>query len=107
MRNYRQGASGRSARLLLWAEHLLVFAGTAMLVWCAAVVVDAIIAQRSARSEVETALLARSVASAPALKAVAVVRPRVRPVAAGSPIAALSIPRIRLSAMVLHGSDAR
>lgn len=107
MRNYRQAASGRSARLLLWVEHLLVIAGTAMLVWCAAVVVDAITAQRRARSEFETALLATSVASPPAPKAVAVVAPRVRAIDAGAPIAALSIPRIGLSAMVLHGSDAQ
>jgi sortase A len=107
MRNYRQAAGGRSARLLLWVEHLLVIAGTAMLVWCAAVVVDAIIAQRWARSEFETAVLATSVATPPALKAVAVAAPRVRTIDAGAPIAALSIPRIGLSAMVLHGSDAQ
>ena len=107
MQNYRQGPDGRSARLLLWAERLLVIVGTAMLVWCGALVVDAIIAQRSARSEFETALLVNSVASPPALKAVAVVPPRMRTVNTGSPIAALSIPRIQLSAIVLHGSDAQ
>ena len=107
MRNYRQGPSGRGARLLLCAERLLVIAGSAMLVWCAALVVDAFIAQRSARSEFETALLASGVASPPALEEVAVVPPRVRTVDRGSPIAALSIPRIQLSAMVLHGSDAQ
>lgn len=107
MRNYGQGPGSRVARLLLWAERLLVIAGTAMLVWCAALVVDAIIAQRNARSEFETALLANRVPSPPAVEKVAVVPRRARTVDRGSPIAALSIPRIQLSAMVLHGSDAQ
>lgn len=95
--------------LLLWLERLLIIAGTAMLAWSAAIVADAVIAQRNARSAFETASLARTVAvpSAPDDMTVVSHPPVVRAVERGSPIAALSIPRIHLSAMVLHGSDAQ
>ena len=100
---------GNCPRLLLWAERLLVIAGTAMLAWCAALVADGLIAQRNARSVFETALLARTVAVPSALDDTTVVArmPSTRAVERDSPIAALSIPRIHLSAMVLHGSDAQ
>jgi sortase A len=95
------------ARLLLWVERLLVIAGTAMLAWSAAIVADALIAQHNARSAFETALLAARVAAPSAVDEMRIVAPAplLRAVERGSPIAALSIPRIHLSAMVLHGSD--
>lgn len=94
--------------LLLWLERLLIVAGTAMLAWSAALVADALIAQRNARSAFETALLATRVAVPSALDEIRIVAPAplLRAVERGSPIAALSIPRIHLTAMVLHGSDA-
>jgi sortase A len=96
-------------RLLLWLERVLIIAGTALLAWTAALVADALIAQRNARSAFETALLARTVAVPSALDEMRIVAPAslLRAVERGSPIAALSIPRIHLSAMVLHGSDAQ
>ena len=109
MTTQRMELSGAPRRLLLWLERLLIIVGTAMLVWCAALVADALIAQRNARSAFETALLARTVAVPSALDEMTVVAPAplLRAVERGSPIAALSIPRIHLSAMVLHGSDAQ
>jgi sortase A len=99
--------SNTAGRLLLWMQRLLVIAGTAMLTWSAALAADALIAQHSARTAFETAVLARRVAVPSSLDALKVVAPApvVRTIEKGSPIAALSIPRIHLSAMVLHGSD--
>jgi LPXTG-site transpeptidase (sortase) family protein len=80
-----------------------------MLAWSAALVADALIAQHNARSAFDTALLATRVAVPSALDEMRIVAPAplLRAVERGSPIAALSIPRIHLSAMVLHGSDAQ
>jgi sortase A len=107
MRNdSRETSVSRIAWLLLCAERLLLIAGAAMLAWWAMLVVDGMIAQRSARSAFEAALLTKEVALPP-VEEVTVLAPRVRAIDQGSPIAALSIPRIRLSAMVLQGSDGR
>jgi sortase A len=93
--------------MLLWAERLLVSAGVATLVGCALLVGETIVAQRMARTSLERAVLARRPASSsPVPQLPGVGRGQVA-VHAGSPIAALSIPRIRLSAVVLHGSDAQ
>jgi sortase A len=100
-------SSSALGRLLLWTERMLVIAGTAMLTWGAVLVADALVAQRTARSAFEAALMAKSVAAPSALKGATVVAPAPLPraVETGSPIASLSIPRIHLSAMVLQGSD--
>jgi sortase A len=84
------------------AERLLVVAGIAILAWCAVVVADASLAQRAARRSLEA--MARVTPAPPrALPTSAVVQqPRA---IRGGPIAALSIPRIDLSVIVLHGSD--
>jgi sortase A len=90
--------------VLRWIERLLVTAGASMLIWCAIVVADASLSQWTARRSLETAaqIQGRN-------------RPRWRDEAAGgltapivrtgSAIATLSIPRLRMSAVVLHGSD--
>lgn len=108
MRDHQERRSdSRGARLLLWAERLLVIAGAATLIWCAVLVSDAVIAQRSARSSLETVLLAERPLWPPALEPATALVPREPTVHTGSPIAALSIPRVQLSAVVLHGSDAQ
>ena len=97
----------RGIRLLRWVERLFIIAGTAMLVWCAVLVLDASWAQRAARRSLETA---SPVARPPAAREVKETEGpplRVPVLARGASIADLSIPRIQLSAVVLHGSDSR
>jgi sortase A len=86
----------------LWAERLLVMCGVATLVWCAAFVTDAVIAQRGARGSLEAASIAERPLLPPDMGVAREVAPR-----DGSAIAALSIPRVELSAVVLQGSDAQ
>jgi sortase A len=97
----------RGAGALRWLERLLLIAGVAMLGWVAVVVMDATMAQRVAR---------QSLASVPLADTSPLPREPVRaesgsprspiPVK-GSALAELSIPRLHLSAVVLHGSDAQ
>ena len=94
----------RGARFLSWSERLLVSAGAAALIWSAWLVADGVIAQRNARGALEIARLAESSLVRPAGEAPIVAR-RDSPVRTGNLIAALSIPRVQLSAVVLHGSD--
>jgi sortase A len=93
--------------VLRWTERLLVIAGAAMLAWSAVVIADAVIAQRAARLALETT--SSPTASAPAEEPAERNETLVRPPALlrGDAIASLSIPRVDLSAVVLHGSDAR
>jgi sortase A len=81
--------------LLKWAERLLLVAGVAALGWCVFAVADARLSQRSARQSLEGLQQAHTLTSPP---------PR-RDLTRGVPLAELSIPRIHLSAVVLHGSD--
>ena len=81
-------------RALAWAERLFVIAGVAALGWSALTVVQRHLTQRFAHES---------------LVAMPPVEPTVlrhAPPATGTPLADLSIPRIHLSAVVLHGSDA-
>jgi sortase A len=97
----------RGARFLRWVERLFVIAGAAMLVWCALLVLDASWAQREGRRSLEIAL---PVARPPAAREVKETADPPLPVpvlARGAAIADLSIPRIQLSSVVLHGSDSR
>jgi sortase A len=75
--------------------------------WCAVLVADSAVAQWNARR----LLAAISIPDLPALPPVPAattgVLPRDPPPRIGAPIAALSIPRVHLSAVVLHGSDAQ
>jgi sortase A len=108
MRTHLQGRSGnRGAGLLRWAERLLVIAGAAMLGWYVLIVTDASVSQRAARRSLETA--SRSDASpSPRVPDGTIGVPWRAPIVPrGSAIADLSIPRVYLSAVVLHGSDAR
>lgn len=100
-------AIGRSGgRLRRRIAAVLVVAGVAMLAWSALLVLDAYVSQEAARRSLELAtrlepparpgLLAEE-EPAPATAAL-VVR--------GAPIAELLIPRVHLSSVVLHGSDA-
>lgn len=99
-------SGSRLSWVLRWTERLLIIAGAAVLVWCGAIVSDAVIAQRHAHSALQAAtrqtqplrrlpVRASGIPSAPAL------------VSRGAAIGALSIPRVHLSAVVLHGSDAQ
>jgi sortase A len=108
MRGHRSERPGdRAFRPLRWLERLFLIAGAAALIWCAVIVTDGEIAQRKAQSALEIANAVEELTdAAPVQKAVDGSSPHPR-VDVGSAIAALSIPRVQLSAMVLHGSDAR
>jgi sortase A len=97
----------RHARALLWTERLLLAAGAAMLLWCAVLVGDAAIAQRTARSLLDATALAERSAAPLARPGPPDTRRRSPALHAGSPMASLSIPRLRLTAVVLEGSDAQ
>jgi sortase A len=93
--------SRRRSQLLRWAQRLLVTTGTAMLAWSAWVLADASRSQEAARQSLASAASLGSVAPEPAAATAD------RSIPPGSAVATLSIPRIRLSTVVLHGSDAR
>jgi sortase A len=102
----RQSSGERAARSLRWLERLFLIAGAAALIWCAVIVTEGAIAQRNARSAFEIANAVAELTDAAAAQK-ADVPPSPPTIDRGSAIAALSIPRVRLSAIVLHGSDAR
>jgi sortase A len=88
-------------------EALLVVVGVVLLGWCALLVADASIYQRMARRSLA---IASGEAAPPLPPAPAAIPTRSTPLRAttvrvGSPIAEISIPRVDLSAVVLHGSD--
>jgi sortase A len=91
--------------MLRWAEAVFFIAGIAALAWCGLMTADAIVSQRMARGALEAAshaaMLARDREPERAAGTLGAGPPRAR----GSAIAELSIPRVRLSAVVLHGSD--
>ena len=97
----READSRRRGQLLRWAQRLLVSTGTAMLVWSAWVLLDASRSQEAARQSLASAA-SPGVAAPEPLAATAD-----RSIQPGSAVATLSIPRIRLSTVVLYGSDAR
>jgi sortase A len=99
-------ASSRRVRLIAWAERLLLTAGVAALIWCAVEIGDAVVAQRVARSSLEATAVVERPVWPPAPEPGSEVLPGVPP-ARGSAIGTLSIPRVDLSAVVLHGSDAQ
>jgi sortase A len=94
----RPESSRRGRRLLRWVEHLFLMGGTAALAWCAFIVTDAYIAQRLARETLES--------MPPATTSSSTLSSAPSELARGTPLAELSIPRIGLSVVVLHGSDA-
>src|SRR5512139_2525710 len=102
MQDHRDKATSSSG-FRRFAGWLLVIAGTAMLGWCAYFLLEGYLAQEQARRALESAPSgARQ--PAPAETGRADVAPPVA-LARGTAVADLSIPRIRLSAVVLHGSD--
>ena len=94
MRHDPDTAPGRRGlRVLKWTERLLLIAGAVTLAWCAGLVVQTYLVQRLARA---------SLRNMPRIDTPASPRPRAT---RGTPLAALSIPRVNLSAVVLMGSD--
>ena len=94
-------ASRYGSRRLRWVQRVLVGVGTAMLAWSGWVIVDASRSQDAARQSLASAASPGSAAPEPAGAVVDASIPN------GAALATLSIPRIRLSTVVLHGSDAR
>ena len=102
----RDGRDSGARRLLGWLERLFVIVGVALLATWAWFVIDARLAQRVARQSLEVAVPnVPALTSQPKTLTAALAEPSV--VRSGTPVAALSIPRVRLSAIVLEGSDAR
>jgi sortase A len=97
---------GRRATVLRWSERVFVVAGIAMLGWCGLLLADAALSQWEARRSLEMVSLAASVGpppvsvGPPSPPSTSVLRP-------GSAIGELTIPRVALGAIILHGSDAR
>jgi sortase A len=103
----------RASTPLRWLERVFLLAGAAALIWCAVIVIDGVLAQRNAQGALEIAMAVDELT-----RAVEPVQEPSRPLPTaessrhpqadiGAAIAALSIPRVQLSAIVLHGSDAR
>ena len=96
-----------------WLERVFLIAGAAALIWCAVIVGDRVLAQRNARRAIEIARAVDELTRSMTLPAqessprVPLEASRHAPPTIGEAIAALSIPRVHLSAMVLHGSDAQ
>jgi sortase A len=96
-----------------WLERLFLIAGAGALIWCALIVSDSVLAQWNAQGALEIAKavdeLTRAVepVQEPSQPLPTAESSRHPPADIGAAIAALSIPRVQLSAIVLHGSDAR
>jgi sortase A len=103
MRN--RHAEGRP-RSLRWLERLFLIAGAGALIWFAVIVSDGVLAQRHAQRALEIALAVDELTQPRGMEQPV---PPSRPPAldVGAAMAALSIPRVQLSAVVLHGSDAQ
>jgi sortase A len=103
----------RVSRPLRSLERLFLIAGAGALIWCAVIVIDGVRAQRNAQGALEIAMavdeLTRAVepVQEPSQPLPTAGSSRHPPADIGAAIAALSIPRVQLSAIVLHGSDAR
>lgn len=96
--------TSRFAVGLAWAERLFLISGALALGWCALIIVERHIAQHIAHESLVTMPRVEVPAEPAGTGASAVRRP---PPATGTALADLSIPRVHLSAVVLHGSDAR
>ena len=90
--------------LLAWAERLFLISGALALGWYALTIVEQQVAQHLAHESLVTMPPVEASSEPSGIGPSAVQRP---PPAAGTALADLSIPRVHLSAVVLHGSDAR
>jgi sortase A len=102
---------GRRGTCLAWLERLLVLAGAALLIASAIVVADAVLAQRVARRSLDSAtigagLMPPRVGEVPVDAAPSPVS-KVDTLDTGAAVASLSIPRLKMSSVVLHGADKR
>jgi sortase A len=109
MRNQvRSSEPSRTARAVSCVAWLLTTSGVLALAWCAVVVGDMFLAQRAARLSLESVSRGKATQidslNAPS-NTVASTTGLDRVLHRGSAIAALVIPRVHLSAIVLHGSD--
>jgi sortase A len=103
MQDTRSRTSARRRSGFLRAvAYLLVIAGGAALGWCAAMIADGQIAQWVARQQLEKTLSDPDSLAPPYLP---LAKPSLVTPENGTPLAALSIPRIGLSVVVLQGSD--
>lgn len=102
----RPSSGRRALRPLRWLERVFLAAGAAALIWCGFILADSAIAQRNAQYALEIAMAVEELTREPAAET-ASVPPLHQRIDVGSAIAALSIPRVQLSTMVLHGSDAQ
>ena len=99
-------ARSRRATVLQWSERLFVIAGIAMLGWCAWLSADSVLSQWESRRSLEAVSLAAFVG--PPHVPGALPSPQLRAIVhRGSVVGELSLPRVALDAVVLHGSDAQ
>jgi sortase A len=104
MRDARHVRRSRGAGVLGWMARLFIMGGAAALVWCVFVLADVDKVQRSGREMLDaTPLITESPSGSPSSSGSESAPPQLTP---GTPLAELSIPRLGLSAVVLHGSDA-
>jgi sortase A len=92
------------------AAGLLILSGLAMLAWCGYVLADEYVAQWAARRAFESASLTQSASRAragltPDNAGNGAPRDRAAAQQRGAVVARITIPRLKLSAIVLHGSD--
>ena len=95
-------AHNRRASVLRWCERLFVIAGIVMLGWCTLVLADSGVSQWQARRSLEAAALAASVAPPRITGREFPAATRAPKPHRGSAIGALSVPKVALSAIVLH-----
>ena len=96
--------SGAGVRVLTFIQRALVVAGIVSLAWSAAVIAERQLAQYFAH---ETLVTMPTVEAPVSTKGSPGLPARREPPAAGTALAEVAIPRVRLSAVVLQGSDAR
>ena len=87
-------------------SRLLIIVGTALLLWTAAVAVEAVWSQQQAHEALAVMLSQPASIDLRAGTPPALLLP-LAPPSRGEPVGELSIPRVGLSAVVLHGADSR
>jgi sortase A len=100
-------AHNRRAKVLRWSERLFVIAGIVMIGWCTLVLADSGLSQWQARRSLEAVSLAASVAPPRITNRESAAPASAPKLHRGSAIGSLSIPKLDLGAVVLHGSDSK